>query len=186
MVPRPGKPVPLSAAEAEAGKCPCGRLPLLLLHHVQLPFHKGREGISKLSLFFSKVRTGLGKESTPFHHGPLFVPWERRAKCQGYWFQPLEEQPRSTGQRPSYGLGQPPPLFTPTGTSQAGAGQPRLRAEDGQIRDGWLYNRCMASIRTAWLLPRDFNDPGGMVLGRLKLKALESDSLGLNATSSAC
>lgn len=65
MVLHPGKPVPLSAAEAEAGKSPCGSLPLQLLHHVQLPFLKGREVINKLSLFFSKVRIGLGINSIP-------------------------------------------------------------------------------------------------------------------------
>lgn len=103
MVLHPGKPVPLSAAEAEAGKYPCGSLPLQLLHHVQLPFLKGREVINKLSLFFSKVRIGLGKESTPFHHGPLFVPWDRRTKCLDYCFQPLEQQPRSPGKGPAMG-----------------------------------------------------------------------------------
>lgn len=53
-----------------------GSLPPPVLHHVRLPFLM-EEVINRLSLIFSKVRIGLGRESTTFHHDLPFLPWER-------------------------------------------------------------------------------------------------------------
>lgn len=54
---------PLSAAEAEADQMSGGNLlwepAFPTAPSCQLPFLKGREVISKLSLFFSKIRIGL-------------------------------------------------------------------------------------------------------------------------------
>ena len=78
---RPRKPAPrLSAAETtlvrRAEKSLGASQPLPAPLHVQPSFLKGRETVTKFSLFLSKGRTGLGRESTTFHHdGPLFLPW---------------------------------------------------------------------------------------------------------------
>lgn len=100
-----------------------GSLPFPQIHHIQIPFLTGTEVVGQL-FFFSKVRIGLGKESTTFHHeGACYgCPEKDCTKSLGYWFQSLK-QPRSPGHRHICGLkSATPPLFTPMETRQPRAG----------------------------------------------------------------
>lgn len=103
----PQKPcTPSAAAETTLDRCPEKSLvwtPASLTTPNTHSLPSLREGVlTKMSLFFNKGRIGLGKESTTFSSGLLFLPWCRVWDTgSSFWRRSLENRDRSP---PSSGL----------------------------------------------------------------------------------